>query len=595
MTPPPARPVYLKSGSEIIFGLFHAPPPGASPARAVLICAPWGWDETASYRSRRLWAERLSEAGHPTLRFDLPSVGDSSGIPSDPARVKAWVAAIVTATEWLQDAGGGAGVAVLGLGLGGLLARVALSDGAPIEDLVLWAAPIGGRIFVRETRAFSRLQPWGAAGGGDRIASQLPDGWLEAGGFVLTAQTLEDLAALEPAFSSSMALRRALLLDRDGIAADPSLREDLEGAGVEVTADEGDGWGAMVAHPERTVPPLAVFERVESWLAEEGGEESAGEPDLLVHSAAEALELEVGGRRIRESALTVELPFGRAFGVLGEPIADPVPGLCGIFFNAGAIRHIGPNRIWTETARQWAARGLRTLRVDLEAIGEADGDGSKLTEVAEFYVPQYEDQISSVLDALEEQGLGSRFLLVGLCVGGYWSFRTALRDRRTAAALLLNAGALVWHSELLAEREARKLGRVFERRWWHKLSRGEVGLARLRALAASLLARLAHLARSSARRLTGRGEALEGIRSIATLLDLLRETEIPVVMAFSGDEPLYTDLEAADIPAHLDRWPNVELGSLPGYDHTLRPIAAQRAARELLDHELARVLDLEGP
>ena len=304
----------------------------------------------------------------------------------------------------------------------------------------------------------------------------------------------------------------------------------------------------------------------------------------------EALELEVGSSRIRETALDFELAFGRAFGVLTEPLGEPVAGLCTVFFNAGAIRHIGPNRLWTETAREWAGRGLRTLRLDLEAIGEADGDSSRLTEVSEFYVPRYEEQVVSVLDALGERGLGSRFVLAGLCVGGFWSFRTALRDPRIEEAILLNAGALLWHSELLAEREARKLGRVFERRWWDKLMRGEIGLRRLRALAASLIERSGHRLRAAVRRRGARGEALEETRDVAALLDRLRETETPVVMAFSGDEPLHADLEAADIPAQLERWPNLELSELPGNDHTLRPIAAQRAARELLGHELERIL-----
>jgi hypothetical protein len=39
--------------------------------------------------------------------------------------------------------------------------------------------------------------------------------------------------------------------------------------------------------------------------------------------------------------------------------------------------------------------------------------------------------------------------------------------------------------------------------------------------------------------------------------------------------------------ARLEQWPNVELESLPGRDHTLRPINAQRAGHDFLDRQLA--------
>jgi hypothetical protein len=61
-------------------------------------------------------------------------------------------------------------------------------------------------------------------------------------------------------------------------------------------------------------------------------------------------------------------------------------------------------------------------------------------------------------------------------------------------------------------------------------------------------------------------------------------------MAFSDEEPVHAELERDGILAHLDRWPNLEMGVLPARDHTLRPIVAQVAVHELLDQELTREL-----
>ena len=68
-------------------------------------------------------------------------------------------------------------------------------------------------------------------------------------------------------------------------------------------------------------------------------------------------------------------PFGTLFGVLGRAARRrPRRDLCAVFLNAGAVRRIGPNRLWVEAARRWARAGVPSVRMDLEGIGDADGD-----------------------------------------------------------------------------------------------------------------------------------------------------------------------------------------------------------------------------
>jgi pimeloyl-ACP methyl ester carboxylesterase len=590
-----AIPIYIETALDIVFGVFNAPPPGTCPGTAVLFCAPWGWDEVASYRSRRLWAERLAADGHPTLRFDYPATGNSAGSPGDPDRLEAWVAAVAGATEWLRETAEAPRLAVVGLGLGGLLARESARRAARIDEIALWGAPASGRAFVREARAFSKLQAGRGADAGP--GAELPDGWLEASGFVLSAETLDSLRSLDPDVPPESSLRRALLLGRDGIEPDAKLRQRFEQAGVETAVEDGPGWGAMVEHPESTRLSEEASASVAAWLRE-------GEPDARTNGARAALdssfdllpvtraqsvamELEVDRIRVRETPMLVRQWYGDSFGILAEPLDLPARDLCAVFLNAGAVRHTGPNRLWVEASRRWAARGVPVLRVDLEGIGEADGDDSKRCDVASFYVPEFEQQVGKILDALEQRGLGNRFLLAGLCSGGYWSFRVALRDPRAETALLINAGALSWHDNLLKEREARKFDRMFQRRWWGKLRRGEVRVLKPADLARLSTAKVASLPR----RLSARSAAVIETRSeLDSDLDLMRDSGTRLTMAFSADEALHTELAAEGILDQLERWPNLELHELPGSDHTLRPVAAQAAAAELLDRELELVL-----
>ena len=583
---PPTRPTYLDLAPEPVEALFHpaeSPDPGVA---AVLICPPWGWDEVASYRSRRKWAQRLTAAGHPTLRYAPPATGNSAGSPGDPARLEAWVGALTGATDWLRAATGRR-VAVLGLGLGGLIAREAIARGARIEELILWGAPASGRAFVRETQAFSRMQAWnGSAANGS--GATLPEGWLEAGGFVLSKETIESLSALRPAIGAGAALDRVLLLERDGLSVDEGLLAGLEDAGVEVTVAPGDGWSRLVSHAERTVFPETVGETVEQWLS--AVHNPAAGPPGSAPAELEELILNVEGREVRESTVLVPQQFGQAFGVLSEPAdGDVAAPFCALFLNAGAVRNIGPNRLWVETGRRWAAQGVRTLRVDLEGIGEADGAAP--ADVAAFYLPKFERQLGVVIDGLQERGLCRRFLVVGLCGGGYWAFREALRDPRVDTALLLNSGALEWDTSLIEQREARKISHASSLSSWKRLLRGEFGLRKVGRLARSLLVQAGRALGRMNGRLSGREPAESRLEAA---LDSLRDAETALTVAFSEREPLLEELEADGTLARLSRWPNVELARLPGDDHTLRPIAAQVGVRELLDRELERAIARSG-
>lgn len=568
-----ARGLYLDCG-EPVFALFDEPAAGDPTRPGVLICPPWGWDELASYRSRRRWAEALAAEGHPVLRIDLPATGDSGGDIAAPDLFDQWIGAIVKAGEWLRGEDSAAGLALLGLGLGGLLAEEALARGLVAEELVCWGAPPSGRHFAREARAFAALQGGRPADVPDGPQA-LPDGWLEAGGFLLSADTLARLKKLAP--TAIPLSRQALLIGRDGVA-DTAGAERLTAAGVEVSEDPGSGWGAFIAHPETTTLPTGVEKVVSGWLGRSPGEHAAApRSPATVPAAARAT---IGDHT--EEAVRLPMGFGDAFGILARPAGAAGDGTCAVFLNAGAIRHVGPNRLWTEAARDLGDAGMPSLRIDLESIGEADGDEARRGEIAAFYDPVFVTQLIGVLDWLEREGVGCRFRLIGLCAGAYWAFRAGLVDDRVEAEVLLNAGALVWHARILEERDGRRFGRVFKRRWWGMLWRREIKASSVLRLVRLIPATLARLVKGR----FAAGSAPGGT-SIAEDLGALPPTR-RVVMGFSGSEPLREELEALGIADQLDRWPGVEIVELPGADHTLRSAVAQATALELIERELKR-------
>jgi pimeloyl-ACP methyl ester carboxylesterase len=592
----PARPIYLAAVPDAVFGMFHAPADQDTASTAVLICPPWGWDEVASYRSRRTWAEHLADQGHPTLRIDFPGSGDSAGSPGDSARVEAWTAAVVAATRWLAGSTASRRVAVIGLGLGGLIAGHALAAGAPIEELILWAAPTHGRSFLREQRAFGKLQRdrYGSIEGTDEA---LPEGWLEIGGFIQSAETISAIQQLDLHDMPVDTLRRVLLLERDGLPVDRDLGQRLEQAGVDVTVAPGDGWGNMCFHPERYQPPLGIFRLVSDWLAA-GANSSASRRAALSEApgrsaGSDQVMITVDDVQIRETPLGGGDPADGFFGILAEPAEPTDTDLCAVFLNAGAVRRMGPNRMWVEAARRWAGRGIPAVRVDVVGIGDAAGDAAMYFDVGSFYTPDREAQVSSIIDVLVARGLGPRFVLIGLCAGAYSAFNTAAVDRRVVAGVAINPRILAWDPAIMARRNGNIVNKVLERGSWQRLLNGETTPGRMLELGRAAAAEAPRAARRYASRLLGARQRDPWMEQLDGLFDQLRAARTRFVLAFAGDEPEFDELKADGVLDRLDEWPNVELAALPGEDHTLRPIAAQRALHRFLDRELG--LLIAGP
>jgi dienelactone hydrolase len=606
---PPARALYLQDGVER-FAVFLHPGSGDSPRdTAVLICPPFGWEDVCSYRSRREWAEQLARAGYTTMRAELPSTGDSAGTPRDPARLQAWTSAVSCAVRELRAIGEPRRVAAIGIGLGGLLICRALAEGAQIDEAVLWASHSRGRSLLRELRMFSRFQdyePEGLASGAGELPS---DGDVAAGGFLLSAETVASLEQVDVAdlpFAPGQ-LRRALLLGREDSSVDSRLQAHLEQAGVDVRSAPGPGYSEMMLKPHLARSPSAVFAQVESWLAESAAIVSAGagspapaaqapeqraqatKPDSTAPELASArgeLEVSVAGANVRERSLPFEQSGGKLYAVLSEPRDAQGSELCVVLLNSGAIRHIGPNRMWVEAARRWAGGGVPTVRMDLEGIGDADGDGERFVELAELYVPSLVDQVRAGLDALQASGIGRRFVLVGLCSGAYWSFHGALQDDRVAAAFMVNPRAIFWDETLETSRDLRR--GLLRPSAWRKLLRPEVrsemSVGRIFKLAVQMPFALPRRAikRWYARHIGG--------DEFDRALDEMAAADKHLQFLFSENEPLHEEFVREGRLARLRERANVSVDEIPGRDHTLRPFESQRCAHEVLDRALEREL-----
>ncbi len=580
--------IYIDVDGEPMFARFHGADPAVDTGIGVLMCPPWGWEEVASHRARRRWAEEMAVDGFSVLRIDLLGTGDSGGTGIDGDQLPPWVRSIHAGVRWLHALPNVRRVTALGMGLGGSLALLAIGDGAPVDDLVLWAAHSRGRRFVRAQRAFAGAQL-------DYLLpiepepTSLPSDWLEVHGFVINSATLPSLSGVDTRALSTGRLRRALLIEQDGIPVDASLADHLKSSGVDVSVSPGPGWAEMTDRPQVSVFPTRVVEAVRVWLEATPvcTREVGGTNPVERSSSASVAHVDVGGITIEEQASIIGMPGGSLFGVSAEPEVIGKSAPVAIFLNTGAIRHIGPNRLWVAAARQWAAAGGPALRVDMIGIGEGSGRDVAIDLDALYDESRYE-QLRAALDHAESRWPGRRIVAVGICSGAYWSFRAALADGRIAEAVLLNPGVLVWdpNSPSLEVSEEQLIAARF-RDLVRRCARREVGPGTLLRLGGAAVKAMPSVPGRVLGRIRERLSRPRVARSIKADIERVAP-DTGLVLAFSGAEAVHQQLVRLGVLEWVRERPNVTLVDLPGQSHTLAPVVAQRAALTLIAEVQAR-------
>ncbi|MBV9838446.1 MAG: hypothetical protein JO156_10010, partial [Solirubrobacterales bacterium] len=462
-------------------------------------------------------------------------------------------------------------------------------DGAPLDDLALWAVPARGRMLLRELRTFATVAATDYADNGPPGYSPLGSGrgGLEVAGFAISDETAAAIEQLDLAAASvpPSSGRRVLLLGRDGIDPDERLRARFADSGVEVTVAPGRGYAEMMTHPQFARTPREELVRVVSWFERAPAEaaDASRRPRVSV-TALQTAELRAGGIPILERPLAFEHAGIALRGVLTEPrpTLAAAPQTCAVLLSAGAIRRIGPNRMWVETARRWAARGIPTVRLDVKGVGDADGDESRYLETAQFYRPELTEQVLAALDGLVAQGLPGRFVLGGLCSGAYWALHAALADQRVVGLQLVNLHSFFWNELDVSSRNLRLAGAYLRERRWREMVRIAASERRIaRTVRAQLRAAIDPSVRNARK---------PGGDRVDRALDELRDRGVETLLLFSEGEPLEDSLSRTGRLERLPSWPNLRLERIPIKDHTFRAAWAQRRASEILDAALARSL-----
>lgn len=576
----PAQPFYFGPEGNRLFGWLHLPSPEAHRGLGVVVCNPFGFEEVCAHRSLRQLAMAFSGAGWPSLRFDHAGCGDSEGdefAPDVPAR---WLAGVNAAIDTLKAAAGVQQVVLLGVRLGATLAALAGAGRDDVAGLVALAPVVRGRGYIRELTMLGQ-------GGGTAVASRADV--LESAGFVMARATEEHLSQLDLRRLERAPAPRVLIVPRDDIDDGLDWQTPLKALGAEVQIERLPGYAKMMEDPQRTEAPQRMIEGVVQHLRR-WDEALALQPVTPRPLPVEQV-LSLPAAAVQERP--VQVPTRDAtplFGVLTEPTdAALQPGRPAVLMlNSGAVHHIGPNRLWTRLARQWAARGVTVLRIDLSGVGDSAARPGAPENVV--YSAHAMQDVSDALAYLRgTKGAGECHLL-GLCSGGYHAFKAAVAGQPVASSTVINPLTYFWHDGdtlrdvkdyELGELASRYRDKVFTREPWLKLLRGQldarvivqVGLRRTWGHVEPYLLRLARRLRIPLRDDLA-GELAQAVRQ-----------GIRLRFVFAAHAPGY-DLLRKQGGSAIDRLIERQLASLDfvsDADHTFTRLEARERLVALLD------------
>lgn len=596
---PQPAPTYF--GATDLFGWLHAPPEGRAAAFGLVICNPFGFEEVCAHRALRELAAASAVAGVPTLRFDYAGCGNSRGDAFEPSRLQAWLGSIHDAVTHLKAASGVPRVCLVGVRLGASLAALAAAQRDDVSGLIAIAPVVRGRDHVRELRVLALAGMAAGAEGGatpgidtELLAPGAITELLEPAGFVLTPETVESLKAIDlRGLTGLPAGLNVLIVPRDDFPGSDGWAEALERLGARVQQESWPGYAAMMTNPQDALVPRTLIEGVVRTLADW----QAGMRPRALHAGFTGTPSMRGnagdpGSDICEASVEIDTGASTLFGVLTRPTTaqnhDHVTtGI--VLLNSGSVHHIGPNRLWVELSRRWAARGCTVLRIDLSGIGDSPARPGEPDNVV--YSAQAAHDIDAALAYLRDRLAITDCHLMGLCSGAFHAFKAAVAGQAITSAVMINPLTFSWEdatrlSQGLNEYEVLELTSSYRRRMlsrepWIRLFRGELHLdsiARVvgRRIAASLRHRLLSLKRvSGAPPRDGLGAELLATAHHGTQLRFV----------FARGDPGHALLlrHAGPAVAQLLSHRQASIDLVDGADHTFTRIEARARLVALLD------------
>jgi alpha/beta superfamily hydrolase len=437
MSPSPSHPLFLgPEGCRFFAQLL--PAQGALKGAAV-VCQPWGREGIQTHRAMHCLARDLAHQGIAVLRMALPGDTHSEGDDWQAQRVDTWLKSIHEGIDWLRTYTQTSHVHLIGLRTSATLAWQVASSRHDVASLVGMAPIAQGRLYVRELKMLQSSTP---------PHLRADPAVLEATGFIMTPETQQAFSALDLTHLGLPA-PRVLALHRDDLPVDARWAQHLSQMGTAVTQGTLDDYAGLMVDSESL--PEQAFKQIVSWVTTDTLAQihDSSRPARFAQHELEQLSvmsLMEGQVRITEQALFIPgtTPM---FAVSTQPAStantSQAPRRAILMLNEGANLVAGPQRMWVQLARAWAANGYTVLRVDLTGLGDSPARAGEPER--NIYSNVAVEDMKQAIAFLRTHFHAQDISMLGLCSGAYHGFLAAVKGLPIDRALMINP--LVYHWE----------------------------------------------------------------------------------------------------------------------------------------------------
>jgi len=578
------RPLWFGEGLPLL-GHLHVPRRVAIDIAVVICAAPFGYENIASHRGLRRLADCLVDAGIASLRFDVPGTGDSDGEQT----LDAWRASIGDAVATVRRETRCKSVAIIGVGLGATLALASLDAGVSVDKLILWGGPISGRDWLRLQRATHRIT---AIEGNPAMVTSAPSGVEELYGFPMTAELANDLATLDLSqvspgrWPAERPRPTVLLVSRDVSDVSGQLAFLFAVRGMPAQMESWDGLDAMFVEPHLCVVPEELFQRMRSWLA---ADVAICEPYAVAVDISTSASTRIrSAGAVEETARYSSGDEGLLFSIETRPNDRKPRPLWSVLLTGRAVRHIGPNRIWVRVARELAAAGYASIRLDGRSVGDSDGSGDGLMPDEYYYQKHIHDDIERVMDIAVFAG-AREFLITGVCSGATAAFQVALGRRDVRAIVMLNPLQLQNDPEdaqrakvQLSQKAHLRWHRLFSLQFYLQIVRGETPVFKI--LGVIYTRWTSYLFKKGPLISPDMDYVYQGFQSLA-------KKPVDIDVCVSAEDQIAVSFCERHFGADFLKFfhERIRFHAIVGADHTIRPLHAQSAFLGILRSALMRV------
>ena len=548
-------------------GWLHRPAAGCLGQVAVLLCPGFAWDGLLAHQALRVMADRLAEAGYPTLRFSYPGHGDSRDLDDTErdAPVAAWLDSVNGAADWLRSGVGCRGVVLAGVRFGATLAALAAATRDDVAGLLLIAPVLRGKSYLTQLTVEAKLESG-----------------VDAGGTLDFHELHLGLAAMAPIAAIDLQQVRLRAGVSVGLFGPSSTRlaDDCAVAwsagGAHVTVEAMGGLAPMLQQAIHSDPAPLDTQVVLAWLDRAAPVRPAA---VGREQATDICPLRLAG--LTERPLSIG-PGKSIHGVLCEPDGLRADAAV-VIVNSGRDPRAGIGRFGVLLARQLASAGIASLRLDFTGLGDSPGLHAERDVLGPLFDRDRTGEVGAAIEALERLGY-RRFAVQGLCSGAYHAMQAALADERVGALLLVNLPVFEWRAGDTVESVARDLApgkeyvaKVMDPAFWRRIARGDIALGRI--------------VQSRSRRLLGairtRGAAigLAGMQGVPQRkFSRLSGRGVRTLLLFGAGDAGLNAVEQAFGPdgAHLRVAKDATLEIMPGLDHVLSRSAMRQAVTDRL-------------